>query len=77
MTCDPAGGPLTCAGSVYRVDPTTGSKTVVTHNGYFFYPYNADVFRGPTPAAHAREAAARAASASARRIMIRSGARAR
>jgi hypothetical protein len=77
MTCDPAGGPLTCAGSVYRVDPTTGSKTVVTHNGYFFYPYNADAFRGPTPAAHAREPAARAASASARRIMIRSGARAR
>ena len=77
MYCDPAGGPLTCAGAVYRVDPTTRVNTLVTRNGYFYYPYNADVFRGPTPTAHAREAAARAASASARRIMVRSGARAR
>jgi hypothetical protein len=65
-SCDPPGGRNTCAGAVYRVDPGTGVKSLVTQYGFFFYPYAADVFRGPdvTPA--------RMSSGSVRRPPIRS-----
>ena len=77
VQCVPPNGPVTCAGSIYRVDLVARSKTVVTHNGYFGYPYGVDIYRGPDTTSPAREASARAASASARRVLIRSGARAR
>jgi hypothetical protein len=65
--CNPAGGPLTCAGAVYRVDPVTGAMTQVTQNGFFYYPYAVDVFRGPTPPELARAAPAPTTSGSPRR----------
>lgn len=72
MSCDPPGGPVTCAGSVYRVDPGTKAKTQVTQNGFFYYPYAVDVFRGPGVTQQVREARARTISGPSRRVPVRS-----
>jgi hypothetical protein len=50
--CDPAGGPESCVGLLYRIDPATGTQTVLSQDSVWRLG-GLDVYRGPhqdTPA---------------------------
>jgi sugar lactone lactonase YvrE len=43
--CDPAGGPESCAGLLFRIDPATGAQTVLSQGSYWRLG-GIDIFRG-------------------------------
>ena len=46
IACDPPGGPETCMGRLFRIDPVTGAQTLMSQSGYWRLG-GIDVYRGP------------------------------
>ena len=46
IACDPPGGPETCVGRLFRIDPVNGAQTLMSQGGYWRLGA-IDVYRGP------------------------------
>ena len=46
IACDPPGGPETCVGRLFRIDPVSGAQTLMSQSGYWRLG-GIDVYRGP------------------------------
>ncbi len=47
FSCTPASGPKTCPGALFRIDPVSGTQTIVTEKDLFHEVTGADIYRGP------------------------------